>query len=118
MVRRMRQTLALILAALVVLTSGTAGFARGQAAAAVGEIVICSGQGTILVAVDAEGKPVRGIHVCPDCILTLLAMADAAPEAAVRGADWRRVAWPPAYHFPAASAATPGALARGPPATV
>ena len=51
------------------------------AAAATGQIVICHGQGTAVIYVDAEGQPTAPPHLCPDCVLLLATEAE-APRAA------------------------------------
>ena len=36
-------------------------------------MVICTGSGPLMVYVDADGNPVQAPHICPDCVLNLLA---------------------------------------------
>lgn len=57
-----------------VLTAGVVGAARGQAAA-VGEMVLCSGGVAVSVPVDADGRPTGPPHWCPDCVASLFAAA-------------------------------------------
>ncbi|NSX54567.1 hypothetical protein [Parasulfitobacter algicola] len=57
---------------LIVATSQSMAVARGQAAVA-GEMVICNGNGTMTVLIDADGNPVDHPHICPDCTATLIA---------------------------------------------
>lgn len=59
--------LAGFLALTLLLTAETMAMARG-APVAVGEMVLCTGDGVITVATDAEGNPVAPAHVCPDCL--------------------------------------------------
>lgn len=42
--------------------------ARGQADP-FSSMVICNGNGTMTVFLDAEGEPVQMVHLCPDCAL-------------------------------------------------
>jgi hypothetical protein len=113
----MRQITGLILAALLVLTSATLGSARGQAMA-VGQIVICSGQGIVSVTVDAEGNPVGGVHVCPDCVLTLLAVTGAAPDLPDLVDDWSLHPWRLGERRAVVAATALPQMARGPPPLV
>ncbi|WP_371037499.1 MULTISPECIES: hypothetical protein [unclassified Rhodosalinus] len=83
---RLRPLAALLLALCVVLTAQAMALARGQSSAA-GEMVICTGAGLVTVAVDAEGNPAGPAHICPDCALSLIAAAPAAPQARARAPD-------------------------------
>lgn len=65
-----RILLSLLLTLSLAFTSLTMAQARG-AAAATGQMVICSGLGTTIVNVDAEGQPTRPPHLCPDCLIVL-----------------------------------------------
>lgn len=62
---RMRDLFALMLAALVAVTSLSFAVARGQAPVA-GMIELCAGFGTTYMPLDAEGNPTGPAHVCPD----------------------------------------------------
>ena len=74
----MRAVLSLMLSLLLVVTSHSAGMARG-AERAVDQMVICIGAQAMVVYVDSEGQPTSPPHLCPDCALTALA-APAAHE--------------------------------------
>lgn len=50
--------------------------ARG-AAAATGQMVICTSDGLATVYVDAQGAPTGAPHICPDCMLVF---GDAPPR--------------------------------------
>lgn len=70
--------LCLILALIV--TGQAAASARGQAMAG-GEMVICAGAAVTTIRVDAGGRPVEGLHYCPDMALGLMAaIAVAHPD--------------------------------------
>ena len=65
-----RVILPFLLVALLAVTSQSMAVARG-AAAATGQMVICTGSGTTTVYTDAEGVPTTAPHICPDCIVSL-----------------------------------------------
>jgi hypothetical protein len=67
------------LVVVLLITSGAMAAARGQARSASGEIVLCTGTGPVSVAVDARGKPLGKLHICPDCALGLFAVDAPAP---------------------------------------
>ncbi len=64
----------LALALVVALGSLTHALARHQAAGAQ-TLVICTGYGLVRITLDAEGNPVEHTLPCPDCILSLAALA-------------------------------------------
>ncbi|WP_254429185.1 MULTISPECIES: hypothetical protein [unclassified Ruegeria] len=72
------------LSLLVTLTGQGFAVSRGVDAA-VGQMVLCTGSGPVVVYVDAEGQPTQAPHFCPDFALTVLgavSMAEAAiPDA-------------------------------------
>jgi hypothetical protein len=41
---------------------------------AVGNIVLCTGDGQVKVLVDAEGQPATGSHICPDSVVSLVGL--------------------------------------------
>jgi len=101
-----RSVLAVLLSAFVVALSVAAGHARGQAPAA-GHAVLCTGHGTVTIAVDADGAPIGMRVLCPDCALTLL--AGVAPPVPALGA----VPGPPRRLGPTGQdGPTPGAASR------
>jgi hypothetical protein len=66
----------LILCFALVAGSVSMAVARGQAAALSQggtTLVICSGYGVMTVTLDAEGKPVGPVHLCPQCLAGLAA---------------------------------------------
>lgn len=62
------------LALVVALGSLTHALARHQAAGAQ-TLVICTGYGLVQITLDADGNPVEHTLPCPDCILSLAALA-------------------------------------------
>ncbi len=82
---------------------------------AAGEVVICSGGQVVTLRVDSEGNPVGPGHVCPDCVLSLLAAPLSGAPGAQSAADWRLQPFDPAPVGLAALAAPPPANARAPP---
>ncbi len=67
----LRITLAFALSALLGLTGQSIAASRG-ADQAVGQMVLCTGTGPVVVYMDAEGQPTKPPHYCPDYALTLL----------------------------------------------
>mgnify|MGYP001795356004 CR=1 FL=1 len=66
------KTLHLFLTLALLVTSISAASARG-AAPAVDQVVICSGHGVTVLFLDATGEPTQAPHLCPDCVLHLVA---------------------------------------------
>ncbi len=64
----LRTIISLLLALMLALTSQAMAVARG-AAAATGQMELCSGTDAITVYVDAEGAPTASPHICPDCMV-------------------------------------------------
>lgn len=88
--------------------------ARGQAPA-VGELVICSGFGTHIVRVDAQGNPTGPAHVCPDGLASFVSVDAPVPVQPLRRiANGERLSVERAVAL--AEAARLRATARGPPA--
>lgn len=80
MTRSLRSYLAVLLVAVMALTSQSMAVARGATGPA-GQMVLCTGTGPVAVYVDEDGQPTDPPHICPDCALHLLA-AVAAPDIA------------------------------------
>jgi hypothetical protein len=112
----MRPILTLLLALAFAATSLTMAAARGQPRMA-GSVILCTGTGAVAVAVDAEGNPVGPVHLCPDCVLSLLA---ATPVPVELSAPPLRLLGALAALSPprAAALAAPEAQSRGPPSRV
>jgi hypothetical protein len=75
---RLRPLTALGLCLFLALTSVTLAVARG-APLPVDEVVLCTGEGTRTVLVDAQGAPVAPPHICPECLLAFHATAPRDP---------------------------------------
>lgn len=102
----------LVLLAFVV---GALGLGVAQALpVAVAEMEICSDGQTRLLGVDAAGRPVGPVHLCPDCVIGASAAPPGAlppperPAGRVSRAEW------PVPHA-AMAQARPQPSARGPP---
>ncbi|MBE0454327.1 MAG: hypothetical protein IBX58_11665 [Roseovarius sp.] len=75
---RLRTITALGLCLFLALTSVGQAVARGAPQPA-GHLVLCIGDGTKTVPVDARGVPMATPHACPDCLLALHATAPQDP---------------------------------------
>ncbi|WP_366915002.1 DUF2946 family protein [Antarcticimicrobium sp.] len=111
-----RRYLALLLVAVMVLTSQSMAVARGATGPA-GQIVLCTGTGPIAVHVDEDGQPTGPPHICPDCALHLLDALSAPDVAPVPLAVTLRRTQISAATPPAESRSRV-ASARDPPAAV
>ena len=107
---------ALMLAVILAVTSVSMAVARGQTRIA-DEIIVCSGQGLITVAVDENGDPAGPAHLCPDMVLAMLAapVLD-APDLLRPAAGMERIDPPQAPALVGVS--RPAPCARGPPRPV
>ena len=66
-------------------TSVTMAVARGQVRdGTTNKIVICSGYGLTTIYVDENGKEVPKVHICPDCVLAMLAALGVEPPVIFR----------------------------------
>ncbi len=83
----LRPTLALALALMIAATSGAMAVARGHMASVAGHIIICSGGVSVRVAMDVGGQPLGPVHICPDCVLSLvdLPATDPLPQRVLVG---------------------------------
>ena len=108
-----RRGLSLTLILVLIVTSGAMAAARGQSGGT-GSMIICAGQGPVVVTVDADGQPVDAAHICPDCALGLFAAAAAAMADTVRPTGHTLLEWSaePATHRTTGISA---ANARAPP---
>lgn len=76
----LRAIFAICLTLVLVLTSGAMAIARGQMAASPAmTLVICVGEGTETLRLDADGNPIPATHHCPDCTLVGLAALPTLP---------------------------------------
>ena len=104
----LRRLFSLFLTLALAFTSISVAQARG-AAAATDQMVICSGTGTMVVYVDADGQPTHAPHLCAECVL-MLAPTDAdAPLLLTRTLPHTKPTPPPAF------AAAPPLTAPRPP---
>lgn len=72
------RTLAIALLALAVMASSvTMAVARNQPRP-LGEMVLCTGYGMVVVSVDAQGQPTGPMMPCPDCVITLAGLDGAS----------------------------------------
>lgn len=114
--RRLRISFVLFLSLVLFGTSMDMAVARGQVRVA-GQIVICSGYGLTTIYVDENGREVPKVHICPDCVLAMMAAVAPAPIAVFRPETRaRRLMPPPGRRLP--SRAVPFFRARDPPVPV
>ncbi|WP_209361960.1 hypothetical protein [Sagittula salina] len=111
----MRSLTAALLAVALVVTSLSAGMARGQATP-VGVVEVCQGLTIVSVEVDGEGNPVRHVHLCPDGVMSLVAPL-AVADFDVPIAYWMPVT-PVIETGGRGSVDAPQGVARGPPFTL
>lgn len=82
------RALSLSLALLLAVTSQQMAMARGLMNDSSGQVVLCTGQGSITVTFNALGEPIEDTgtlaHICPDCVISVMALpgAPANPQAA------------------------------------
>gem|GEM_PF-342898 len=76
---RLRLHISVFLIALMTLTGQSMAMARGMPVS-VGTMEICSGQHTVIIAVDANGEPTLPQHHCLDCTVMALALPGADPR--------------------------------------
>ncbi|MDA7966660.1 hypothetical protein [Ruegeria sp.] len=75
-----RIILSMILSCLIILTGQGVAASRGVDRA-VGQMVLCTGHGPVVIYMDAEGQPTSAPHFCPDYALALLgAVPEAQPD--------------------------------------
>jgi len=67
---RLRSFAITLLALAVMASSVTMAVARNQPRP-IGEMVLCTGYGMVMVSVDAQGQPTGPIMPCPDCVISL-----------------------------------------------
>ncbi len=67
--RIFRPLTAILLALMLLATTGAMASARGMMRDAAGQMVLCVGTGAVTVNVDADGQPIEAGHICPDCAL-------------------------------------------------
>lgn len=74
MVYRLRISLAALVAFALILTGSVAMQMRASPGPVgpSGQMVICTGQGPVMVQVGADGQPTGAVHICPDCMVHAL----------------------------------------------
>ncbi len=113
MASNMRKYLAITLSVMLVFTSHSMAVARGMPGPD-GQMVICTGQGPVMISVDAQGNPVGPSHICPDAALSLLQAALVTPDMmACAPQSYRQVSFLQTALAASTRAAAP--QARGPP---
>lgn len=111
---RFRQSLAILLVSVLVLTGHSMAIARGMPMA-MGAIELCTGaEGPVMMPVDAEGNPTGPPHICPEFSLSLL-NAVAVPEIVLHSVEGRgeKIIVPEVRALRVIRAV--GTVARGPP---
>lgn len=113
LMRSFRQISVIALCALILLTSQSMAVARGQMPPD-GQMVLCTGAGSVVIFVDENGQPTTAPHLCPDCILTLANVSSPPLPVILSQVESQRLRWPgaiPAAPVPAHNLPLP----RGPP---
>lgn len=106
--------LAFGLALILVLTAQSMAVARG-AAAAVGQMELCVGQGVVQVPIDADGNPTTAPHVCPDCAFAGLQAIPQPPAELPRSLGIAKLYWHEPGGLLRTGAQKPAYLSRAPP---
>ncbi|MGV6802845.1 MAG: hypothetical protein ACWA49_01465 [Ruegeria sp.] len=116
MTRSARRFLPFALSLLLVLTAQGVAASRGLSAA-VGQMVLCTGTGPVVVYMDSEGQPTKAPHFCPDYAINLLgaALTDQPPHPS---APARVQPLPPRRAADLVAAPVPQQPARSPPMSV
>jgi len=113
MVLRFRSALVLILSALMVLTSLSMAVAR-TAPDAAGQMVLCSGEGSVVVRVDEDGQPIGPAHYCPECAMSAMTGVEPANDLILLVAQGRSISLVVAK-IQVLTRVTRAAQPRGPP---
>lgn len=113
---RLLPIFAVLLSLVVAVTSQQMMVMRGQNMA-VGEMILCTGQGPVSVSVDENGQPTGPAHICPDCALSLLDFAPVSQHDPIFAAAQLSLTWVP-HSVTSTRHAKPNTCARGPPVLV
>jgi hypothetical protein len=108
--------LPLILSLLVILTGQGVAASRGIDNA-VGQMVLCTGSGPVVVYMDANGQPSAPPHYCPDYALALLG-AVLAPPVILPEIPRQTLPWPQRQTGNLIALPKPRQPARAPPVSV
>ncbi|QDC09061.1 hypothetical protein FHY55_07315 [Oceanicola sp. D3] len=109
-----RRVISGLMLAVLLLAGQALSVARGHGAA-VGQMVICTGFGTQVVHVDAEGNPVSAPHLCPDGLAAMVEAHVPPPPLAVQVTGEVSAVQVLAHRVDAARRARAVFEARGPP---
>jgi len=109
-----RHLIAGLLAALLLVSAVGAGVARGHLPPA-DAITICSDHGLVTIYLDERGEPVERQILCPDCVVTLHAVAPGFAPGPWRSARPGRLALPRAGKDTIPAPAVQLPEARAPP---
>ena len=113
MKRILRAYAGIVLSLMLAFTGQSMAVARGMPNAA-GEIILCTSEGIVSVAVDENGQPVEKPHICPDCAMSLFAFVTDAPPLPLRPLGSVETLSPAQEHHRVFAQEVPAA-ARGPP---
>jgi hypothetical protein len=78
MIIKRRSAVAIFLAFVLVLTGQSMAIAR-TSMGATGQMVLCVGDGSVVVYMDETGAPTLAPHFCPDCTLNFMDMVAGDP---------------------------------------
>jgi hypothetical protein len=75
-----------LIAILMLLASGTLGVQARTMAPAVDQVVLCTGTGLVIIAVDANGRPTSTPQHCPECygMISCLVLPSSNPSHSIR----------------------------------
>lgn len=114
MTRVFRPLAGCLLALMLLVTAQSMALARG-ASVAVDEIILCTGNGPVMISVDANGDPTGESHICPEFTLSLILALDPERPGSFRPA-WQDMPLDPDPEITFTARALRTARARGPPA--
>lgn len=114
---RFRPLAGLLLALCLALTSVSLAIARVQPPMSQW-VELCGEAGEATVAVDADGRPVMPLHLCPDCIAAFAAADLSAMPALPARPLTRAERLAPAAVLQGLARSVPAPAARGPPALI
>ena len=113
MIYRLRNSLAALVAFALILT-GSVAMQMRAAPGFSGQMVICTGQGPVMVQLGADGQPAGTVHICPDCMLHALSSVLPQAMSVVRPVSITVVRTGSLQGAPGTQA-RPAPQARGPP---
>ncbi|MDO6728714.1 hypothetical protein Q4577_01705 [Marinovum sp. 2_MG-2023] len=116
MQRFLRPFTGLFLALILGFTAQSMAVARGMSQP-VDEIILCTGNGPVMMAVDENGNPTGPAHICPEFTLSVFQVG-AAITAPLPRRYWVRINLVVSGAVDRAGHSAPQPQARGPPARV